>query len=90
MELVWLPQVSINASGRKRLRALNLQLSSPSNIPGTPTKSMGIPSSASASILRGCCLAKRDEKFAEVKYVKPSVGMFKSFGGPGGGGRTFS
>jgi len=33
--------------------ALDLQLSSPSKIPGMPTRSNGIPNSASASILSG-------------------------------------
>ena len=44
----------------------DLQLSSPSKMPGMPTRSMGMPSSASASMFSGCCLANREEKAAEV------------------------
>ncbi len=51
MELGWLKV------GDEHLRlpmdVLHLQLSSPSKIPGIPTRSKGIPSSASASILSG-------------------------------------
>jgi len=55
-----------------------------------PTRSMGIPSSASASMLRGCSLARRDAKAAEVycPLESPVPGIASSFGGFGGGGRV--
>ena len=69
---------------------LDSPLSSPSKIPGIPTRSKGIPSSASASMLRACSLAKRDEYAAEVycPLESPVSGMFNSLGGNGGGGRV--
>jgi hypothetical protein len=67
-----------------------LQLSSPSNIPGIPTKSRGIPSSASASTLSGCSRANRDANAGEVycPLERPVFGMSRSLGGFGGGGRV--
>lgn len=44
----------------------DLQLSSPSKIPGIPTKSKGIPSSASASIFKGCSRASLPAKLGAV------------------------
>ena len=49
-----------------RKSKVHSQLSSPSKMPGIPTRSMGMPSSASASILSGCCRAIRDAKAADV------------------------
>src|SRR4051812_34179425 len=62
--------------------------SSPSNTPGIPTRSMGIPSSASASIFNGCSRASLEAKPAEVycPLDSPVFGMSRSFGGHGGGG----
>jgi hypothetical protein len=67
------------------------QLSSPSNIPGIPTKSNGMPSSASVSMFSGCSRAKRDANPVEVYWLpsRPVPGMSKSFGGFGGGGKVF-
>jgi hypothetical protein len=66
----------------------NLQLSSPSNIPGIPTRSSGIPNSASASMLSGCSRASRDANpgFVYCPLARPVFGMSKSLGGLGGGG----
>lgn len=75
---------------RSHTRASGSQLSSPSKIPGIPTRSMCMPSSASASMFRGCSRARREEKAAEVKYFIPAVGIFNNLGAPGGGGRVFS
>jgi len=49
---------------------------------------MGIPSSASASMFKGCSRARRDAKAAEVycPLSRPVLGIFKSLGGFGGGG----
>ena len=67
-----------------------LQLSSPSNMPGIPTKSSGIPSSASASILSGCSRASRDANAGEVycPLERPVFGISRSLGGFGGGGKV--
>lgn len=69
---------------------LYLQLSSPSKIPGIPTRSNGIPSSASASMFNGCSRASRDANPGCVycPLVRPVLGMSRSFGGFGGGGRV--
>jgi hypothetical protein len=74
-------------SGTKRS---HLQLSSPSNIPGMPTKSSGIPNSASASILSGWSRASRDAKPGVVYWplARPVFGISRSFGGFGGGGKA--
>lgn len=65
MELESLQRIS-SARIVDRIIRVSLQLSSPSKIPGMPTRSMGMPSSASASIFSGCCFTRRDEKLAEV------------------------
>lgn len=66
--------------------------SSPSNTAGRPTRSMGIPSSASASTFSGCSLARRDAKPAEVYWplARPVLGISRSFGGLGGGASAFA
>jgi hypothetical protein len=71
-------------------RINNVHRSSPSNTPGMPTKSRGMPSSASASMLRGCSLANLDAKPGLVycPLARPVFGMSRSFGGFGGGGRA--
>jgi hypothetical protein len=51
-ELGWLFRIKVSLCAKRRTPH-HLQLSSPSKIPGIPTKSNGIPSSASASILSG-------------------------------------
>lgn len=55
---------------------------------GIPTKSMGIPSSASASIFSDCSRASLDAKPADVycPLERPVLGISSSFGGHGGGG----
>ena len=65
--------------------------SSPSKTPGNPIKSIGIPSSASASMLSGCSRASRDAKPVEVycPLANPVLGISSNFGGNGGGGRAF-
>lgn len=65
-----------------------LQLSSPSNMPGIPIRSKGMPSSASASIFSGCSLANLDAKPGAVYWplARPVFGISRSFGGFGGGG----
>ena len=62
--------------------------SSPSNTLGMPTKSMGIPNSASASMLSGCSRASLDAKLADVycPLERPVLGISSSLGGHGGGG----
>ena len=62
--------------------------SSPSKTPGIPTKSIGMPSSASASMFRGCSLASLDANPVDVycPLARPVLGMSRSFGGHGGGG----
>lgn len=69
----------------------HIQLSSPSKTPGMPTKSKGIPSSASASIFNGCSLIRREAKPGVVycPLARPVFGMSSSFGGLGGGGSAF-
>ena len=69
----------------------NEPLSLPSKTPGRPTRSMGMPSSASASMFSGCSRAKRDANPAEVycPLARPVLGISRSFGGHGGGGRVF-
>lgn len=66
------------------------QLSSPSKTPGMPTKSNGIPSSASASMFSGCSRARREAKPGVVycPLARPVLGMSRSLGGFGGGGRA--
>lgn len=66
------------------------QLSSPSKTPGMPTKSNGIPSSASASMFSGCSRARREAKPGVVycPLARPVFGMSRSLGGFGGGGRA--
>lgn len=68
----------------------DLQLSSPSKTPGMPTKSKGIPSSASASMFSGCSRARREAKPGVVycPLARPVFGMSRSLGGFGGGGRA--
>lgn len=68
----------------------NAQLSSPSKTPGMPTKSKGIPSSASASMFSGCSRARREAKPGVVycPLARPVFGMSRSLGGFGGGGRA--
>lgn len=65
-----------------------IQLSSPSNMPGIPTRSNGMPSSASASIFSGCSLASLEAKPGAVYWPleRPVLGISRSFGGLGGGG----
>ena len=60
-------------------------------MPGIPTRSKGMPSSASASILSGCSLASLDAKpgFVYCPLARPVLGMSSSFGGLGGGGSAF-
>lgn len=78
--------VSICAS---KLSSGKLQLSSPSKIPGMPTRSNGIPSSASASIFNGCSRASREAKPGVVycPLARPVLGISRSLGGFGGGGK---
>lgn len=68
----------------------DVQLSSPSKTPGMPTRSRGIPSSASASIFSGCSRARREAKPGVVycPLARPVFGMSRSLGGFGGGGRA--
>ena len=65
-----------------------LPVSSPSNTLGIPTRSMGIPNSASASMFKGCSRASLDAKLADVycPLERPVLGMSSSLGGHGGGG----
>lgn len=53
-----------------------------------PTKSRGMPSSASASMFSGCSRARRDAKPGVVYWplARPVLGMSSSLGGFGGGG----
>lgn len=69
---------------------VHVQLSSPSKTPGMPTRSNGMPNSASASIFSGCSRAKRDAKPGVVycPLDRPVLGISRSFGGFGGGGRA--
>jgi hypothetical protein len=62
--------------------------SSLSKTPGMPTRSIGMPSSASASMFNGCSRASREANPAEVycPLDRPVLGMSRSFGGHGGGG----
>jgi hypothetical protein len=58
------------------------------NMPGRPTRSILIPSSASASILRGCSRANRDEKPIDVYCPDDRLEfcISRSLGAKGGGG----
>lgn len=60
-------------------------------MPGIPTRSSGIPSSASASIFSGCSRARREAKPGVVYWplARPVFGMSRSFGGIAGGGSAF-
>lgn len=60
-------------------------------MPGIPTRSSGIPSSASASIFSGCSRANRDAKPGVVycPLARPVFGTSRSFVGIAGGGSAF-
>jgi len=82
--------VSLQAFNLERRSDSDAQLSSPSKTPGMPTRSKGIPSSASASMFSGCSRARRDAKPGVVycPLARPVFGMSRSLGGFGGGGRA--
>ena len=70
------------------IKVSDLQLSSPSKIPGIPTRSNGMPSSASASMFNGWSRANLEAKPGAVYWPldRPVLGISRSFGGLGGGG----
>jgi len=82
--------VSSFYKGSEAVEACYLLSSFPSNTPGIPTRSITIPSSASASMFSGCSRASRDAKLALVycPLERPVLGISRSFGGHGGGGRV--
>jgi len=51
-------------------------------------RSRGIPPSASMSMFGGCCCANKDV-YSGVVYGSMGVGILRSLGGKGGGGRGF-
>jgi hypothetical protein len=71
-----------------RTPRVNSQLSSPSKMPGMPTRSKGMPSSASASMFNGCSRARREAKPGAVycPLARPVLGISSNLGGFGGGG----
>jgi hypothetical protein len=77
--------------GKRVREKVNIQLSSPSKMPGMPTRSRGMPSSASASMFKGCSRAIRDAKAGVVYWPldRPVLGISRSFGGIAGGGSAF-